>query len=146
MYKRQGVGSRSCFLAWDPTGTRLACSTSSGFRTWTWDGKTFTEDLNVDGHSNVVGWLSWSPDGNRIATGSQDGNAKIWNSVTGQQLLTLGGNSVTYVMTFWHPDGQRLVTSATPNVGQPAEMHLWDARKGYAAAQQVPDLNAGNSR
>ena len=143
-----GVGSSYCFLAWDPTGTRLACSTRSGFRTWTWDGKTFTEDLNVDGHSNVVGWLSWSPDGNRIATGSQDGNAKIWNSRTGQQLLTLGGHTTTFVMTFWHPDGQRLVTSANPDVGfqQPAEIYLWDARKGYAAAQQVPDLNAGNSR
>ena len=90
-------------------------------------------------------WLSWSPDGNRIATGSQDGNAKIWNSVTGQELLTLGGHLKTFVSAHWHPDGQRLVTTESMNGQQAPNIYLWDARKGYAAEQPAPDLNAGNA-
>lgn len=140
-----GVYSRSSFLAWDPTGTRLARTTSGGFQIFNWDGKTLTEDLIAAGHSNYAMWLSWSPDGSRIATGSQDGNAKIWNSVTGQELLTLGGHLKTSVSAYWHPDGQRLVTTEY-SIGQQApSIYLWDARKGYAAEQQAAEPKAGNA-
>ena len=34
---------------------------------------------------------SWSPDGTRVATGSQAGTANVWDAVRGKKLLTLSG-------------------------------------------------------
>ncbi|RPJ24401.1 MAG: hypothetical protein EHM33_17965, partial [Chloroflexi bacterium] len=40
-------------------------------------------------HADVVGDVTYSPDGTRLATASDDGTAKIWNAATGKELLTL---------------------------------------------------------
>src|SRR5438445_10994547 len=34
-----------------------------------------------------------SPDGRRIATGSEDRTAKVWDAATGRELLTLAGHT-----------------------------------------------------
>jgi WD40 repeat protein len=43
------------------------------------------------GHADNVQAVAWSPDGKRIATGSDDLTAKIWDANTAQDLVTLGG-------------------------------------------------------
>ena len=37
--------------------------------------------------------MSWSPDGTRLATGSRDGTAKVWDAAGGRELLTLKGHT-----------------------------------------------------
>ena len=37
--------------------------------------------------------VAFSPDGQRIVTGSQDQTAKVWDAASGKELLTLKGTA-----------------------------------------------------
>ena len=54
--------------------------------------------------------VSWSPDGTRLATGSEDGTAKVWDAAGGRELLTLKGHTGQVHSVSWSPDGTRLAT------------------------------------
>ena len=43
----------------------------------------------VSGHSDLVGSISWSPDGTKVASGSDDATVRIWELATGKQLSQL---------------------------------------------------------
>ena len=44
------------------------------------------------GHSDRVRSVAFSPDGNTIASGSDDKSIKLWNPQTGDLIRTLDGN------------------------------------------------------
>ena len=44
------------------------------------------------GHNDAVNSLAFSPDGNTIASGSEDESIKLWNPQTGDLIRTLHGN------------------------------------------------------
>ena len=46
------------------------------------------------GHSNIVMSVAFSPDGNTIASGSEDKSIKLWNPQTGDLIRTLDGNRI----------------------------------------------------
>src|SRR5262245_33255507 len=68
-------------------------------------------------HNNAVFSVVYSPDGKRLATGSEDHTVKLWDAATGQELLTLKGHSDGVVSVAFSPDGKRLATgSVDPTV------------------------------
>jgi WD40 repeat protein len=68
--------------------------------------------LTLKGHDDAVTSVAWSPDGRRLATGSDDKTAKVWDAVSGQELLTLKGHSDYVRSLAWSPDGKRLATAS----------------------------------
>jgi WD40 repeat protein len=38
-----------------------------------------TAMLTLSGHTNTANQIAWSPDGTRLATGSVDSTAKVWD-------------------------------------------------------------------
>ena len=56
--------------------------------------------------------MAWSPDGKRLATGSWDTTAKVWDADTGKELLTLRGHSSHVESVAWSQDGKRLATGS----------------------------------
>jgi WD40 repeat protein len=76
--------------------------------------------------------VSFSPDGTRLATASDDGTARVWDARTGQELLVVTDQdpSGLWAVAF-SPDGTRLATKARRVGGQ---ARLWDARTG----QELP--------
>ena len=56
--------------------------------------------------------MAWSPDGTRLATGSWDKTAKVWNAADGRELLTLKGHAARVNAVSWSPDGLRLATGS----------------------------------
>jgi WD40 repeat protein len=51
--------------------------------------------------------VAWNSNGKRLATGSWDQTAKVWDAATGQELLTLTGHNGKVSSVAWSPDGKR---------------------------------------
>ncbi len=80
------------------------------------------EVLTLKGHTAVVISASFSPDGSRIVTASQDKTAKVWDARSGAEVLTLKGHTGSASIAFgvvqpgrvagrhreWGPDGEGL--------------------------------------
>jgi WD40 repeat protein len=81
------------------------------------------------GHGDVVRAIDWSPNGDRIVTGSQDGTARIWDAIKGTTLIALQGHSDWIRGVAWSPDGRRIAT-----VSNDRTTRIWDADQGIAVA------------
>ncbi len=51
------------------------------------------DELTLKGHAGVVKSVAFSPDGQRLASGSGDKTVKIWDSATGKELFSLKGHA-----------------------------------------------------
>jgi WD40 repeat protein len=80
------------------------------------------------GHTGGVTSVSFSPDGTRIVTGSEDRTAKVWDARTGTALLELKGHTDGVLSVSFSPDGTRIVTGG----GFDQTAKVWDARSGTA--------------
>lgn len=116
---------------------RLIATADSDGRVIFWDAQTGAKLRTIDGHSNVVRSVSFSPDGQRIVTGGfSDGTARIWDLATGKELLTLRGHTGSVRSAGFSPDGRYVVTA-----GDDRTAKVWDAQtsaelftlKGHAA-------------
>ena len=90
--------------------------------------------LTLSGHARIVQSVAWSPDGRRLATGSWDRTAKVWDAASGKDLLTLPAAGIVGSVA-WSPDGKWLATASDGNV------KMWN----IATGQVVLTLRDGNS-
>ena len=70
------------------------------------------ELATLRGHTGAVMGVAVSPDGTLVATGSQDGTAKVWDLATGREKLTLFGHDLVVNTVSFSPDGQLLATGS----------------------------------
>jgi WD40 repeat protein/serine/threonine protein kinase len=101
-----GTGS----LAWSPDGHSVAVGVRS--QIYVWDTATYVQKRILTGHSDIVRCLAWSPDGKRLASGSDDTSAKIWDVNQGREIVTLFGHAAPIYSLAWSPDGTRLATAS----------------------------------
>ena len=90
--------------------------------------------------------MAFSPDGQRIVTGSADQTAKVWDAASGGELLTLKGHSAAIWSVAFSPDGQRIVTGSWDQTAKVWEVATGDGAAPAPGAQrsdQVRGLFAG---
>ena len=70
--------------------------------------------------------VTCSPDGKRVATTSNDGTARVWDTETGKPLFELQGSRQAVSAVFFSPDGNLIATSDYDFAAR-----LWDAATGH---------------
>lgn len=95
--------------AWSPDGGRLATGLDNVIHIW--DYETNEHLIELNGHESLVTALTWSPDGQSLASASRDKSIIIWNLENGQPDLTLERHKHVVTDLAWSPDG-RLIASA----------------------------------
>jgi serine/threonine protein kinase len=84
-----------------------------------------TSLLIYRGHSDWVGIVGWSHDGEHIASGSADKTVQVWDAATGTHVYTYRGHSGYIFALAWSPDGKRIASG-----GADQEVQVWDATTG----------------
>ncbi len=92
-----------------------------------WDASTGESKRVVAGHTDIVRFLMWSPDGEKLLSGSDDSTARLWNPQTGEAITTLTGHSAPLTSIAWN--GTQILTTAPPAFGM-----LSPDRKFYKSA------------
>jgi WD40 repeat protein len=79
----------------------------------------------LKGHKKSVRSVAFSPDGERIVSGSQDNLVKVWDATNGQETLTFNAHQDAVRSVAFSPDGQRIVSGSWD-----IPPKVWDATTG----------------
>ncbi len=77
------------------------------------------------GHKGWIGRIAWSPDGQYLASPSEDKTIRIWNVTQGKCTAVLEGHTNGVNSVAWSPDGQRLASASWDRT-----VRLWYASNG----------------
>jgi WD40 repeat protein len=120
-------------LAISLEGTWLAVGVGKDIACW--DVATRQQTAVLNGHTQAVMYLSFSPDGRTLASGSKDGTIRLWNAgvnpPTPLAVLNAGGE---VICLSYSADGRLLAAGAVPK-----ELRLWDISIP-AAPRELPRL------
>jgi WD40 repeat protein/serine/threonine protein kinase len=100
-------------------------SPSRGFEWYYWQRLTHLDLKTLRGHLKRISSVAFSPDGQRIVTGSLDKTAKVWDAASGKELYTLRGHRADITSATFSPDGQRIVTGSWDKTAK-----VWEAASG----------------
>ncbi|HEU0040008.1 MAG TPA: hypothetical protein VFR76_12120, partial [Verrucomicrobiae bacterium] len=77
---------------------------------------------NFPAHRRAVVGVAFTPDGRILATGGEEGTAKLWDVATHREIVTLKGHLRSVHAVDISPDGRRLATAG----GGAESVKLWD--------------------
>ena len=104
-------------------------------RGWEWhylSRMCHTELLTLRRHTQAVQDVCFSPRGERIASGAEDGTVRIWDSATGEQLMQFDEHTGEVYGLDFSPDGNYLISAGGEMVEstKSGQLYVWDAQTG----------------
>jgi WD40 repeat protein len=142
----RGHASRVESVAFSPDGQSLASASCGAFdeeqsgrcvqgEIILWDVASGARQATLQGHTDLVTSVAFSPDGQTLASGSGSGDGSIilWEVTTRQSKTTLKGHTWNVSSVAFSPDGHTLASSGGV-LTEPGEIILWDleTRQRYA--------------
>lgn len=122
-WDRNTVAAMKGFLNRYAPGTPL--EGLRGYEWFYWNRLGDTARLTLDGHTNWVYSVAFSPDGKQLASGSVDATVKVWDLANGRPTLTLKGHTDRVWSVAFSPDGKRLASGSVD-----ALVKIWDVATG----------------
>jgi serine/threonine protein kinase/WD40 repeat protein len=86
-----------------------------------------TARYTLSGHTNEVSSISWSPNGDHLASGSLDNSVRVWNLATQQTDVTYTGHMRDVTAVAWSRDAQtQLIASGSRD----NSVQVWNSTTG----------------
>lgn len=112
-------------LAFNFNGSLLTVASGKKNNAMLWDVKKDELAKKLKSRYGDVQSIAMSPDGSRVAGGTQDNKVVLWDTATGNEIMSLAGHSSNVEAITYSPDGKYLVSGGADNV-----VMLWDANTG----------------
>jgi WD40 repeat protein len=141
----QGHEARIAALSFSPDGRFLAsCSGEIESHGETvdpsiriWDVTRAKQLLKINGHKSKVCSVAYSPDGQFLASGSEDGTVRLWEVATGKELFQFQDEGSNVYSVAFAPDGKTVASAMSDGTAL-----VWDLTPpGWQAPKQklAPD-------
>ena len=117
---RLGKG-RISEIQYSSDGAILVVATGVGI--WLYDTTTYQEIGLLTAHTSAVKCLAFSPDGNLLASGGNDGTILLWHRSTGAQKVLTGSTESVSNLEF-SPDGKTIASGSGDTI------RFWDTITG----------------
>jgi WD40 repeat protein len=90
-----------------------------------WDVSTGIEVQTLIGHTDIVDRVTFSPNGNQLASGSSDGTVRLWDTSPGGAVHRPATDAVPFTCLAFSPSGQQFVTGSRNGT-----VWIWDSHTG----------------
>lgn len=113
-------------MSWSPPdGKLIALWKTYESKVQIWDFTTRKIIHTYEGHIGDITSIAWSPDGQRIASGSRDKRVQVWDAANGEWMFPYSKHTSEVTSVFYSPDGMSIISfSQGPN----GSIHVWTAR------------------
>ena len=126
-------GSAVNSVVFSPDGQTLASGSGTGtVRVWDANIGGLLREFTTGANRNLpfepgsaVNSVTFSPDGQTLASGSDDNTVRLWNTNTGESLGILTGHKSDVNSVAFSPDGRMIVSGSDDDT-----VRLWDANTG----------------
>jgi WD40 repeat protein len=114
-------------LRFSPDGRRLGVAGGAGHLSLWRVGSRLKRQATLRGHANIVTSLAFTQGGRRLASGTDDGDVRVWDLGREEELQTLRGSDSFVNALAFSPDGRLLASG-----GDEDAVRLWDPRAGVS--------------
>ena len=88
------------------------------------ENKIFSLILRLTQHSTCIFTVAFSPNGNNLASGGENGKIVLWDISTGQPIKSFNGLSGSILSIVFSPNGEYLAYGCTDN-----NIYMWSVKK-----------------